>query len=78
MSRWLEEMGATNAATIVEAARREALASAFCISIDATGVAIQPERTSEKKRPKHLAAELGSPDIPAPSARPSEQQPAAD
>lgn len=50
MSRWLEELGGAVGATIVEAARREAMATAFCISTDATGVAIQPERTSEKKR----------------------------
>lgn len=50
MSRWLEELGAAIGASIVEAARREALASAFCISTDATGIAILPERTSEKKR----------------------------
>jgi len=50
MSRWIEELGGAVGATIVEAARREAMATAFCISTDATGVAIQPERTSEKKR----------------------------
>jgi transposase len=50
MSRWLEELGGAVGATIVEAARREAMASAFCISTDATGVAVQPERLSEKKR----------------------------
>ena len=50
MSRWLEELGGAVGATIVEAARREAMATAFCISTDATGVAVQPERLSEKKR----------------------------
>ena len=50
MSRWLEELGGAMGATIVEAARQEALATAFCISTDATGIAIQPERTSEKIR----------------------------
>jgi transposase len=50
MSRWLEELGGVTGATIVEPMRLEALATAFCISTDATGIAIQPERTSEKKR----------------------------
>jgi transposase len=51
MSRWLEELGGTVGATIIEAARVEAMAKAFCISTDATGIAILPERSSEKKRP---------------------------
>lgn len=50
MSRWVEELGGAVGATIIEAARLEAMAKAFCISTDATGIAIQPERTSEKKR----------------------------
>lgn len=50
MSRWLEELGGAVGATIVEGARKDALATAFCISTDATGIAIQPERTSEKTR----------------------------
>ena len=50
MSRWLEELGGTVGATIIEAARVEAMAKAFCISTDATGIAILPERTSDKKR----------------------------
>jgi transposase len=50
MSRWLEELGGVVGATIIEAARLEALATAFCISTDATGIAIQPERGPEKQR----------------------------
>lgn len=50
MSRWLEELGGAVGATILEAARQDALATAFCISTDATGIAIQPERTSQKTR----------------------------
>jgi transposase len=50
MSRWLEDLGALVGSSIIEAARKEALATAFCISTDATGIAILPERTSEKKR----------------------------
>jgi hypothetical protein len=44
MCRWLEEAGATVGATIVEAMRREALATAHCIATDATGVLVQPSR----------------------------------
>jgi hypothetical protein len=41
MCRYAEDVGATLGA-IVEAARRAAFASAFCLSTDATGVSIQP------------------------------------
>jgi hypothetical protein len=52
MSRWLEEIGAIMGATIVEAMRKEALASAFCIATDATGVLVQPiPRPDEKRQP---------------------------
>ena len=44
MCRWLEEAGATVGATIVEAMRREALATAHCIATDATGILVQPSR----------------------------------
>jgi transposase len=44
MCRWLEEVGATTGATIVEAMRREALATAHCIATDATGILVQPSR----------------------------------
>lgn len=50
MSRYLEEIGATLGVTIVEAMRKEALTKAFCISTDATGVAIQPEPQEDKRR----------------------------
>jgi hypothetical protein len=50
MCRWLEEVGAIVGATIVEAMRKEALATAFCIATDATGVLVQPERGLDKKR----------------------------
>lgn len=49
MCRWVEDAGATCGATIVHAARKDAL-SAFCIATDATGVAVQPIRTHEKVR----------------------------
>lgn len=50
MSRWIEELGGAVGATIVEAARKEAMARAFCISTDATGIAIQPARSPDKER----------------------------
>lgn len=42
MSRWLEDLGLTVGATVVAAMRDDALAHAFCISTDATGVLVQP------------------------------------
>ncbi|MGH7435707.1 MAG: IS66 family transposase [Polyangiaceae bacterium] len=50
MCRWVEDAGATCGATVVHAARQEALATAFCIAADATGVLVQPIRTHEKIR----------------------------
>jgi transposase len=50
MSRWLEEIGATCGATVVEAMRAEALRSAFCIATDATGVLVQPIRGGDQPR----------------------------
>jgi transposase len=48
MCRYAEDAGATLGA-IVEAARNEALASAFCLSTDATGIAIQPTPLEDGK-----------------------------
>jgi transposase len=50
MSRWLDDAGATAGATVIAAARAEALTTAFCLSTDATGVAVQPTPTGDKKR----------------------------
>lgn len=50
MSRWVEQLGATFGATVVHAARQEALASAFCIATDATGFAVQPGLSEDGKR----------------------------
>lgn len=50
MGRWLEEAGATAGATIVEAMRREAMRTAFCIATDATGVLVQPMRRDDRQR----------------------------
>jgi transposase len=49
MCRWLEEAGAIVGATIVEAMRKEALVTAFCIATDATGVLVQPLPRPDKK-----------------------------
>ena len=51
MSRYAEDVGAT-VAPIVAAMREEALATAFCLSTDATGVCIQPgpiDKRADKK-----------------------------
>ena len=50
MSRWLEEVGAIAGATIVEAMRQEALATAFCIATDATGIRVQPAPRDDHQR----------------------------
>lgn len=49
MCRWVEDAGATCGATVVQAAKNDAL-GAFCIATDATGVLVQPIRTHEKVR----------------------------
>jgi transposase len=50
MSRWLEELGLTVGATLVEAMRKDALAHAFCIATDATGVLVQPLPSLDRQR----------------------------
>ena len=50
MCRWLEDAGATAGATVVAAAREEAWRTAFCISTDATGIAVQPSKRPEGGR----------------------------
>lgn len=50
MCRWVEDAGATAGATVIAAAREEAIATAFCIAADATGVAIQPIPSQDKRR----------------------------
>lgn len=44
MSRWLEQLGATLGATILRVMRIEALATAMCLSTDATGILVQQGR----------------------------------
>ena len=50
MSRWLEELGASLGASIVHAMHADALAHAFCIATDATGVLVQPIAGGDKQR----------------------------
>jgi hypothetical protein len=50
MCRWLEEAGGILGATIVAAMRTEALATAFCLATDATGVLVQPPRGGDQVR----------------------------
>ena|GEM_PF-1913386 len=50
MCRWLEDVGNTLGATLVAAARQHFLATAFCISTDATGVSVQPLKSHEKRK----------------------------
>jgi hypothetical protein len=50
MCRWLEEAGGILGATIVAAMRAEALATAFCLATDATGVLVQPPRGGDQVR----------------------------
>ncbi len=49
MCRYAEHVGAT-LGCVVDAMADEARKTAFCLSTDATGVAIQPERLQDKKR----------------------------
>ena len=49
MSRWLEEIGGAVGPTILAAAKKDALATAFCISTDATGISVQPTPRPDKK-----------------------------
>jgi len=44
MSRWVDQLGGTFGATVVEAMDQDARANAFCMLTDATGFAIQPGR----------------------------------
>jgi transposase len=50
MSRYLLEAGETFGATIVDAMIKDAIANAFCIATDATGVLVQPIPNENKQR----------------------------
>lgn len=49
MCRWLEDLGATCGATVIEAARKEALTKSSCIATDATQVLVQPIPTGKRQ-----------------------------
>ncbi len=51
MCRWVEDAGATAGATVIAAARAEAMRTAFCIATDATGVLVQPMRSEQARQP---------------------------
>lgn len=53
MSRWMHELGGTVGATLLHAMKVEALATAFCLSTDATGILVQQGRdpTTNARRP---------------------------
>lgn len=50
MCRWLEDTGNTLGATLVEAARKHFMATAFSFLTDATGVLVQPLKSDVKKK----------------------------
>lgn len=58
MSRYAEDVGATLGA-LVEAARDDAFATAFCLATDATGVSIQPGPIAERDAPGRAACRKG-------------------
>jgi transposase len=49
MCRWVEDLGATCGATVITAARNEAMSTAFCLATDATGVLVQPIPTGQRQ-----------------------------
>jgi transposase len=59
MARWMEQIGATFGATLVEAMRKDALSNAFCIMTDATGFAVQPGRFDDKDAKKRRPCRKG-------------------
>lgn len=50
LGRWKKQVGDKLAETVVKAMHKHALATAFCISTDATGVSVQPIYSHEKGR----------------------------
>jgi len=59
MSRWMEQLGGTFGATVIEAARKDALGNAFCIMTDATGFSIQPGPFEDPKNKKRRPCRKG-------------------
>jgi transposase len=50
MARWLADAGQTFGASIVDAMIKDAIANAFCIATDATGILIQPIPNEQRTR----------------------------
>lgn len=50
MCRYAEGVGNAVGATVIAAMAKDAIATAFCLSTDATGVAVQPEPLADGKR----------------------------
>lgn len=50
LCRWAEDLGSVLGATVIEAMRKEALAMAFCIATDATGIAVLPPPHEDGRR----------------------------
>lgn len=50
MARWLADAGETFGASIVDAMVKDAVANAFCIATDATGILVQPIPNEQRKR----------------------------
>ena len=59
MCRWVEDAGATAGATVVAAARKEAMSTAFCLASDATGVLVQPGRSEPGAKKDRKACRRG-------------------
>jgi transposase len=59
MSRWVEDAGATAGATVVAAARKDAMRTAFCLASDATGVLVQPGRSEKGAKKDRKACRRG-------------------
>lgn len=51
LSRWKKTVGDRLAATVVPAMRKHALATAFCIATDATGICVQPIPNDRARQP---------------------------
>ena len=51
LSRWKKTVGESLSETVVEAMRQHALATAFCIATDATGVCVQPIANGRSRQP---------------------------
>jgi transposase len=65
LSRWKKTVGDRLAATVVHAMRQHALATAFCIATDATGICVQPipnERTRQPCKKGHFLVQIADRD----------------